>query len=60
MERYTVTFALETAKTVEVDVNAQTEEEAIQEAMSWAHDSVKHVDAPIRVGRVLRVERITP
>ena len=59
MELYTVTFALETMKTIKLDVDAQTEEEAIQKATPWAHDITKCVDAPLQIGRVLCVEKIT-
>ncbi len=50
-------FALETPKTVEV--SAQTEEEALAKALPWAHDAAMRMRAPVRVGRVLRVEKIT-
>src|SRR5262249_29049407 len=59
MECYTVTFTLETPKTIKLDVHAQTEEEAIQRVTPWAHDIAKCVDAPLQVGRVLCVEKIT-
>ena len=53
-----MTCALETVKTVKLDVHAQTEEEAIQTATPWAHDIAKDVDAPPQIGRVLCVEKI--
>ena len=59
MECYTVTFTLETPKTIKLDVHAQTEEEVIQIATPWAHDIAKCVDAPLQIGRVLCVEKIT-
>ncbi len=60
MEHYTVTFVLETPRTVEVEVSAQTEDEALAKALPRAEDAAKHMRTPLRVGRVLRVEKTTP
>jgi hypothetical protein len=56
MPRYTVTFAMQAAPTVSVEVYAPNEEEAIHKAALYACQT----DKTIRLGTVLEVSEIAP